>query len=195
MSVRRRRRLPNFLRSAEIDTLTAAAAAALDAATTPARKAAARRDLVVVQTGLQLGLRVSELTKLRVEDLDLDQRTAMVVQGKGGKDRMLPVGEKLFAVLTAWLGERRTGYVFPGRGDARLSTRTLQLRVTALGKRAGLAKRLKCHTLRHSFATRLLEKQAGIHEVSELLGHSSIATTQTYIHVVPERLRGAVDRL
>jgi site-specific recombinase XerD len=191
----RRRRLPNFLRAAEIDRLIQAAEACHAEARSPAKKAAARRDLVQVQAGLFLGLRVSELCKLRVEDLDLDQRTAMVVQGKGGKDRSLPISERLFAVLMDWLGERRAGFVFEGKGGRKLSTRTVQLRMLALGQKAGLTKRLKPHTLRHSFATRLLEKQAAIHEVSELMGHSNISTTQVYLHTVPERLRGAVDRL
>lgn len=191
----RRRKLPNFLRAAELSQLLTAAAAAIEAARTVAKRRAARRDLVMVQTGLFLGLRVSELVKLRVEQLDLAGGYCQVVAGKGDKDRTLPVPARLLPVLREWVGERKTGWVFTSSSERRLGKRTAQTRITALGVRAGLVRRLKAHGLRHTFATRLLESGAAIHEVSELMGHSSIQTTATYLHCIPERLRSAVDRL
>jgi integrase/recombinase XerC len=191
----RSRRLPNFLRGPEAELLLVTAQAQLDAAVTPSKRRAAALDLIIIQTGLQSGLRVSELCDLRIEDLDMGQATLLVVQGKGGKDRMLPVGTKLLEVLRAWIAGRRDGLVFPSPRGGRLSERTIQLRLGALGKLAILPRALKPHTLRHTFATRLLERGANIREAQELLGHESVATTEIYAHVAPDRLRGAVERL
>lgn len=193
-----RRRLPNFLRQAEADALLAAAAGARLTAASPSKRRAAHLDEILLQTGLLLGLRVSELCKLDVQDLDLAARTAMVRAGKGDKDRCVPVPARLVALLEEWQGrgkKRAAGPVFASPRGGRLASRTVQLRLAALGKRAGLPRRLKPHTLRHTFATRLLERGASIREVQELLGHSSVATTEVYTHTVPDRLRGAVDRL
>ncbi len=192
---RRRKRLPNFLRSLEIVQLIEAARVIVLRVKSTAKRAAAERDLAMVQTGLYLGLRVSEMCNLHVEEIDLEGRTCFVVLGKGGKDRNVPIGVKAHGILVPWLAGRTTGFVFPGRGGRRLAVRTAQRRVTALGVAAGLQRRLKCHTLRHTFATGLLEAGANLSEVQELLGHESLATTERYIHVLPERLRAAVDRL
>lgn len=192
---RKRRRLPNFLRGPEIDRFLAASAAIAAAAKRPAGKARTARDHLILQCGLYLGLRVSELTKLRVEDLDLRQGIAMVVEGKGGKDRAIPIHDELLAALRTWIGTRTSGYVFTNSRGGKLSTRALQLMVKKVAARADIPRNVKTHTLRHSFATRLLETGAGIHEVRDLLGHSSVAVTEQYVHSVPERLRGAVSRL
>ena len=198
---RRGRRLPNFLRVAEIEQLLAAAAAAVTAAHSPGKRRAAQRDLCMVQTGLLLGLRVSELCKLQIENIDADGGFIAIVAGKGDKDRTLPLPARLVPILREWIathrGGARAGWLFPATaaGTRRMSPRTFQTRLATLGKAAGITKRCKPHGLRHTFATRLLESGAAIHEVSELMGHSSISTTQVYLHTVPERLRGAVDRL
>jgi integrase/recombinase XerC len=157
---------------------------------------------------LFLGLRVSELVNLRAADVDLAQATILVNQGKGAKDRYVPISSHFLPDLQEWMrsqeqgassqepgARRRDGFVFSSPRGGRLSARTVQLRLEAIGKKAQIPRRLKPHTLRHTFATRLLERGANIREVQELMGHSSVATTEVYTHVVPERLRGAVDRL
>ena len=191
----RSRKLPNFLRAHEAEALLAAALAAHAEAGSVAKKRSAEVDHLVIQAGLYLGLRVSEICKLKIEDLDLAQGTALVYQGKGNKDRYVPIPARFIPTLKTWLGERGTGYVFPSPRGGKLSSRTLQLRLKALGKKAQIPRALKPHTLRHTYATRLLEKGANIREVQELLGHSSIQTTEIYTHTVPERLRGAVEKL
>jgi integrase/recombinase XerD len=183
----RRRRLPTFFRAKEAEALLGAAKS--------------QRDRLIVLVGLYLGLRVSEMTKLRVEDVDLVERLAFVRQGKGDKDRYVPIPAGLVAPLRAWMGARQEGWLFPSRqGGGRLASRTVQLLIKRLAAAAGiagatLARKCTPHKLRHSYATRLLEAGATIREVQELLGHSSVATTEIYTHVNPGRLRGAVDRL
>lgn len=189
------RKLPNFLREREIASLLATAQAQVDQAKAPARLLAARRDRIVIAAGLLLGLRVSELAKLDVADVDFDQRTVFVRQGKGSKDRVVYMSVDLVKPLQEWLGGRTTGPVFAGRDGKRPSIRTLQVRITKLGALAGLPKRLKAHTLRHSFATSLKRSGVPISDIQALLGHSSINTTAVYLHCEPEQLRSAVDRL
>ncbi len=179
----RRRRLPRFLSPAEAEQLVAAVQSPLE------------RTLILC--ALYLGLRVSELVCLRVADVDLEQGVVAVVGGKGDRDRNLPLAAKLKEPLGWWLCGRRAGWVFPSPRfkDRHLSARWVQLRIKEAAQRAGLAKRVTPHVLRHSFATNLLHKGADLREVQELLGHSSVAVTEIYTHVLPDRLRGAVDRL
>ncbi len=191
----KRRRLPNFLRAHEQQQLIALAQARMDAAKSAAKLRAARLDWLMLQTGLLLGLRVSELCKLRAEHVDLAQATALVYQGKGDRDRYVPIPARLLEPLRAWLDGRTDGPVFRSPRGGQLSTRTVQLRFQVLGIRAGLPRKLKPHTLRHTFATRLLQAGATIREVQELLGHASVATTEIYTHVSTERLRAVVDKL
>lgn len=178
-----RRRLPKFLSTAETNQLLAAAQT--------------DQERIILLVGLYCGLRVSELVNLRVEDVDLGQRLVMVQEGKGAKDRNLPMPAKIVEPLRLWLAGRTSGWVFPSPRfpGRRLSIRFVQLLIKAIAKRAGLAKRVTPHVMRHSFATRLLWSGADLREVQELLGHSSVAITEIYTAVVPERLRGAVDRL
>lgn len=189
------RKLPNFLRDQEVAQLLDAAGAQVDLAKTPAATFAARRDLILITVGLKLGLRVSELANLNVEQLDLEQRSAFVFQGKGGKDRYVPIPQSLVEPLRQWLGERASGPVFANKNGRRPSIRSLQLHITHLGRIAGLTKRLKAHSLRHTYATTLKDRGVQISDIQELLGHSSIATTTVYLHCDPGRLKGAVDRL
>lgn len=193
----RSRKLPNVLRPSESEALLSAAQAAINNARGPKRTAACVRDRMIIFAGLYLGLRVSELVKLRVEDLDLDpQRAAVnVIGGKGDKDRFVPIPGKLLGSLAAWVGDRKTGPVFPGPGGRHLSPRTVQLRILQLGADAGIARRVKPHTLRHSYATTLVDRGADLMLVKDLMGHASISTTQIYLHTSTERLRGAVEKL
>jgi integrase/recombinase XerC len=191
---KRRRKLPTFLRPAESDALLSAAHCALNGAKTQAKRHGARRDVAMVATGLYAGLRVAELCALEVEHIDLAGGFLQVHEGKGKKDRTLPIGGKLLMVLRDWIGDRTRGMLFAGPKGKWLSERTFHERLATLGKAAGL-RRCNPHALRHTFACRLLESGASIVEVSELLGHSSVAVTSLYLHALPERLRGAMDRL
>lgn len=176
------RKLPNFLHGPELDALVAAAKRP--------------RDRLIVQAGAYLGLRVSEITGLEVPDIDLAGGSCFVHEGKGAKDRLIPLPTRLIPELRAWIGDRREGILLPSRKwQARLSVRAVQLLIARLAKRAGIARRVTPHTLRHTFGTRLLEAGVDIRSVQELLGHSSVSTTMLYTHVSAERLRYAVDRL
>lgn len=177
-----RRRLPNCLTGDEPDRLLAAA-----------KKP---RDRLLMLCGLLLGLRVSELVGRRVEDLDLDQAVCQCRRGKGDKDRAVPIPARLLPELRTWLAGRRDGWLFPGVGcSGHLSVRAAQLLVQGAARRAGIARRVTPHRLRHSYAVRLLRTGADIMEIKELLGHSSVSTTQVYLSADAERMRAAVDRL
>lgn len=177
------RRLPEFLRPAE--------AAALLTAADPGR------DRLLVQCGLYLGLRVAELTKLRAEDVDLDGCLVFVRQGKGAKDRYVPIPAALVGPLRAWLADRPLGYLFPSPQDPDrpLTTRAVQYLMQRLRRKAKLVRRANPHVLRHTCATTLLRSGADITEVQHVLGHSSPNVTARYLHCDPGRLKGVVDRL
>lgn len=159
--------------------------------------ASSERDRLILQIGLLAGLRVSEIVSLRVEHVDLDSGILEVHAGKGDKDRNLPLHPRLVEPLRAWIGERQTGYLFPSRrsGQPHLGVRQVQRMVKCVARDAEIARVITPHKLRHTFATTLLAKGADLLEIKDLLGHASVATTQIYAHALPERLRGAVERL
>lgn len=148
-----------------------------------------------MQLGRYAGLRVSEICKLRIEHLDLAGAGLEVKEGKGCKDRNLPISEKLLPLLCAWIGDRTSGYVFPGRGDRPLSTRTFQRRLPALARKAGILTKANPHRLRHTFATSYIHAGGDIREVQDLLGHANLQTTAIHLHVDPSRLKKGVDRI
>ena len=152
------------------------------------------------------GLRISEATGLDREDLSFDGAFVRVV-GKGDKERLVPVGdvaldwlrlwvdgprERLLALGHATLG--RGGPLFLGDRGSRLARQQAWAAVKRAAARAGLADRVSPHTLRHSFATHLLEGGADLRVVQELLGHASISTTQLYTHLTGERIRDVYSR-
>jgi site-specific recombinase XerD len=184
----RARKLPVFLNPEEADRLVAAAK-------TP-------RDRVLLQVMLYLGLRVAELVALRSERVNLAGRQVLVYQGKGGKDRMLPIGARLEPVLREWLAGRPPGLLFEsGRKVGHsLTTRAVRYIVEGCARRAGISRpdptqRISPHKLRHTFACRLLHRGVDIVTVKDLMGHSSINTTAVYLHCDTSRLQSAVDRL
>jgi len=189
------RRLPVILTPRESEALLAAACDAASSASTPTKQLAAWRDFVMVQTGLLAGLRVAELCDLTVPDIDLAGAVLAVIEGKGKKDRNLPINAKLLNVLREWIGARTQGFLFPGPNGKRLSERTFQVRLTELAKAAGIRKAIHPHLMRHSFACALLRSGADLREVQELLGHANLATTAIYLHVEVSRLKDAVNRL
>ncbi|NLI17207.1 MAG: tyrosine-type recombinase/integrase [Actinomycetales bacterium] len=159
-------------------------------------EAVAVRDWAAFELLYAAGLRISELTALDVRDVDRERRTVRVL-GKGDKERVVPFGVPAAAALDAWLAVRSGLAVPPGvaalflssRGR-RVDPRTLRGALHRYTAQAGV-RDVAPHGLRHSAATHLLEGGADLRTVQEILGHASLATTQRYTHVSPERLRAA----
>jgi site-specific recombinase XerD len=136
------------------------------------------------------GLRVGEVVRLRREDLDVERALVRVRRGKGAKDRMTLLSRRALAITEAYvMAFRPQGWLFPGEGAGKhLTARTVQKVVAESARRAGITKHVTPHTLRHSFATHLLEGGTDLRCIQELLGHSSARTTQIYTHVTATRL-------
>jgi integrase/recombinase XerC len=192
-SPRRARKLPKFLTGEEIARLLA----------TPQPQAAGGlRDRAILELMYSSGVRVRELVSL--DDADLDLRNATVrVRGKGRRERLGIVGRHARAALEAWLAARPRQAAASPRGSRALFTNKLGGRLSVRGVArllekhlavAGLTGRASPHTLRHSFATHLLDAGADIRSVQELLGHKSLVTTQIYTHVTTSRLLDAFDK-
>lgn len=158
------------------------------------------RDKALLELLYATGARVSEAVNLNVDDLIGDEGTAEVVRlfGKGNKQRIVPVGSYARAALDAYLVRvrpvlsargRSTPALFLGLRGARLSRQSAWLVIRAAGERAGLRLELSPHSMRHSFATHLLQGGADVRVVQELLGHASVATTQIYTRVTADALR------
>ncbi len=161
----------------------------------------ALRDRAIVEVAYAAGLRISELAGLHLHDVDLRHGEVRVL-GKGRKERVSLLGRPAVEALQAYLHEVRPelrasargpdeGFVFLNARGGPLGVRGVRLRVDRLVRLAGLPEGVSPHTLRHSFASHLLEGGADLRVVQELLGHSSLATTQLYTHVSPGRLRTA----
>jgi integrase/recombinase XerD len=191
---RQSRRLPDTLDVGEVDRLLEAASVR------------GARDRALLELLYAAGLRVSEAIGLDREDLSLDGAFVRVI-GKGDKERLVPIGEVSIDHLQAWLDGRRAellarhhvspvrgGPLFLGDRGRRLARQQAWAAVAAAANRAGLGGRVSPHTLRHSFATHLLEGGADLRVVQELLGHASISTTQLYTHLTGERIRDVYRR-
>ena len=185
-----RRSLPGYLRLEEVEKLLE-----LPDQKTPL----GLRDRAMLEVLYSTGLRVSELTSLRVNDLDMKVGCVRCI-GKGDKERLVPVGRKALGIVERYLRDGRTALIGPGRGSAgaflfvnrrggRISRVGVWKIFSAYGRKAGLRVPLTPHMLRHSFATHLLERGADLRSVQLMLGHSDISTTQIYTHVVEERLK------
>ena len=143
------------------------------------------RDRAMLELFYSSGLRLSELCALRWRDLHLDDGLVSVL-GKGGKERIVPVGSFARNALHEWRadsGGTEDAPVFPGRGGKPISPRAIQIRMRQLAQRQGLFKRVHPHLLRHSFASHVLESSGDLRGVQELLGHADISTTQIYTHL------------
>lgn len=178
--------------------LSESQAGALVESPDPTRSEAAR-DRAILELLYGSGLRASEVVGADVEDLDLSARLIRV-HGKGGKDRIVPLGGPCIAALRAHLENRASsagsyqGPLFPGRGSGgRMSSRSIQRIVAAWAGRSGMGG-VHPHLLRHTFATHLLDRGAELRAVQELLGHASLATTQIYTHLTLERMRKAYQQ-
>jgi len=137
------------------------------------------------------GLRVSELVNLKVSDLDLQNNTAWVRKGKGSKDRIFSLAKNLNESVKGYLEGRDNLYVFSK--DKPLTTRNIQKIIFSLRQKAGINKKVTPHTLRHSFATHLLEQGTDIRVIQALLGHSNLNTTQLYTHISSEQIKKVVN--
>ena len=133
------------------------------------------------------GLRVSELVNLKVSDINSQDGTGWVRRGKGGKDRLIIISPKLVKGLYEYLEGRSNQYIFSK--EKPLTTRNIQKIIKFTSKRAGIQKKVTPHTLRHSFATHLLENGTDIRIIQTMLGHSSLSTTQVYTHISSEQLK------
>lgn len=142
------------------------------------------------------GLRVSELTHVKMRDIDFDRGLLRVAQGKGKKDRMTLLPKLLETILACQQRLKQPDdYLFTnGRGN-RLTGATIQKVVVLAARRAKIAKNVSPHTLRHSFATHLLENGTDIRYIQELLGHAKLQTTQIYTHVANSNLKNIVSPL
>lgn len=138
------------------------------------------------------GLRVSEATKIHMRDFDLDRHIIMVCQGKGGKDRCTILSQKLIPTLKKQMALKKPGnYLFTGAGGrGHLTSESAEKIVKKAAEAAGIAKKISCHSLRHSFATHLLEAGTSIRYIQELLGHKRLETTQVYTKVANNNLQG-----
>jgi site-specific recombinase XerD len=158
------------------------------------------RDRVLFQTAYACGLRLHELTQLRVDAVDGARRVVIVRQGKGRKDRLVPLSARLLELLRAyWLERRPRVWLFPGQRTGRpLSDALVQRLCQKAVRRAGLAKPATMHTLRHCFATHMLEAGVDLLALQAMMGHASLQTTMRYLHVSGRRwlrVPSLLDRL
>ena len=178
---RRERRLPRYLEPGEVARMVEACSSL--------------RDRVIILLLFTTGLRVSELVSLRKDDVDLEKRSIRV-RGKGGKERVVYFPEALVPLLKEYM-ERLPGdseYLFPS-AEGHMHYTTVERIMKRAAVSAGLKKKVTPHVLRHSFATHSLAMGLDIREIQELLGHSSLSTTQVYAHVSRERLRRDYDKV
>lgn len=189
--------LPKLLSEIEVRTLLAAVKGI---------NPTAKRDRAMLEMLYGAGLRVSELTGLSLDDLDLSNRSIRVT-GKGSKERIIPIGTMALGSLEHWLEPVARGAmepekweskddaaaVFLGRFGARLTRQSAWQMVKKHGTAAGFGARLSPHTLRHCYATHMMNRGADVRALQELLGHASVGTTQIYTHVSKSRLREVYD--
>jgi site-specific recombinase XerD len=199
--VREPRRLPAVLSVEEVTLL-------LQAAPGPKYKAALATAGACPRAGQRpdpwgAGLRVSEVVALKVGDIDSERMLLRVEQGKGRKDRNAMLSPQLLELLRDWWRDGRRlgvvlprGWLFPGRNPVEpLSTRQLNRAVHAAAEAAGIKKRVSPHTLRHSFATHLLEQDTDIRVIQVLLGHAKLDTTALYTRVANTTIRNVTSPL
>lgn len=158
-----------------------------------------QRNKAIIEVLFSCGLRVSELITLKLSDLYVDERFVRVM-GKGSKERLVPISGKAIKELNYWFIDRNgmkikpgeEDYVFLNRRGAHLTRTMILIMIKRQAEIAGITKTISPHTLRHSFATALLEGGANLRVIQEMLGHESIATTEIYTHVDTTKLREEV---
>ncbi|HUU58212.1 MAG TPA: tyrosine recombinase XerC [Phycisphaerae bacterium] len=158
------------------------------------------RDRAVLETIYSAGLRISELVGLNLEDLD-EFSEVIRVRGKGKKERLVPLGGKALAAIDVYLTQRRaafgkqqSGPLFLNRFGNRMSDRSVRRNFEKYLQICGITQHVSPHTLRHSFATHMLNAGADLRSVQEMLGHASLSSTQIYTHLTTTRLKEVYDR-
>ena len=186
------RPLPNFLELDEVDRLLAQP---------DGRTVSGARDRAMLEVLYASGLRVSELVALSLGAID-PHSGVLRVRGKGGKERIVPVGERAREAIAAYLAgprqkllkQRRSNDLFVTPRGARMTRQGFWKLLARHARAAGISQRVYPHSLRHSFATHLLERGADLRAVQAMLGHADIGTTQIYTHVDRERLRSILTK-
>lgn len=184
------RHLPEVLSTEEVDMLEAAV---------DLTKLEGHRNRAMIEMLFSCGLRVSELVALTLSGLYLDERFIRVL-GKGSKERLVPISDRAIHELQLWFDTRRTmdikpgeeDYVFLNRRGAHLTRTMVLIFIKNYARAAGIKKNISPHTLRHSFATALLEGGADLRAIQAMLGHESIGTTEIYTHVSTKTLRDEI---
>ena len=165
------------------------------------------RDRAMLETLYSTGIRVSELVDLNYDDLD-EAAECLKIRGKGKKERLVPLGSHAIASIKryreviladdrfsrCWAAERAVRPLFVNKHGGRLSSRSVRRKLDKYLRQVGLDPTISPHTLRHSFATHLLDNGADLRSVQELLGHQSLSTTQAYTHLTSSRLRNAYNQ-
>jgi integrase/recombinase XerD len=182
------RPLPDSLTEQDVERLLAAP---------DVSKSIGMRDRAMLEVLYACGLRVSELTGLRMSEINLRQGVVRIV-GKGGKERLVPLGEEAINWLNRYFSEARDellkknlaqDVVFPSNRGSFMTRQTFWHRLREHSRKAGIVKKLSPHTLRHAFATHLLNHGADLRVVQLLLGHSDLSTTQIYTHIAQHRMK------
>jgi site-specific recombinase XerD len=197
-----RSRLPKVLKATEVGRILSAAEERTGSSDDV--KPEAWRDLALVEVLYDAGLRAGEACALERQDLDLRKGWARVVQGKGGRDRVVPLADPAVIAITAYLAHGREALaqrnstggahtLFLNSRGRPMTTRDVRRVISKLGLAALDGRPVWPHLLRHSFATHLLEGGADLRSVQELLGHADVGSTQIYTHVTSERLRTVYD--
>jgi len=182
------KRIPDVLSALEMEAMIKAAQGG--------RNAQAIRDHAILELLYASGMRVSELVDLKVENVNVEVGFVRCI-GKGRKERIIPIGKKAQEAVKKYLAKARgqllksnfSAALFLSRLGKRLSRQSVWKIIKQYAQKANIKKTIKPHTIRHSFATHLLERGADLRSVQEMLGHSDISTTQIYTHVDKERLR------
>ena len=184
--------LPEVLSTEEIDAMIAAI---------PREKKEALRNEAIIEILYGSGLRVSELVSLKISRIDFKEGF-MLVEGKGNKERVVPVSPRALDLVKLWMEERALLNISPEGADTlflnrrgRPLTRVMIFYIIRdLALEAGITRKISPHTLRHSFATHLLEGGANLRSIQELLGHESLTTTELYVHLDRRHLRATLEQ-
>lgn len=188
---RQDKRLPKFLDVGQIEALLASP----DTTTL-----LGSRDRAILETIYSAGLRISELISLNVEDLD-EFSEAVRIRGKGKKERLAPIGSHALRAIENYRAQRKAAFgpatqgpLFVNKSGKRLSARSIRRKLDKYLLQAGIPLHISPHTLRHSFATHMLNAGADLRSVQEMLGHESLSTTQIYTHLTTRKLKEVYDK-
>jgi len=153
------------------------------------------RDRAILETFYSTGMRISEVVGLNTDDIDFISGVVKVL-GKGKKERIVPIGDAALTTIRKYMDKRKkhSEVVFLNRSGGRITTRGVRNIVLKYLQLAGIKHGVSAHTLRHSFATHLLNRGADLRTVQELLGHANLSTTQIYTHLTTERLKAVYDK-